>query len=254
MTEQPSPRERPNEQPGAQPAGQELPGFEAAWALADTIPGWLTRDQARVLWDAASRLGPGDRIVEIGSHQGRSTVVLGAAARAVGARVTAIDPFVKFFGGAAMRTRFEKNVAHAGLADVVDLVCGYSTRLRPGWSEPLQLLYIDGKHDYWTFTDDLRWSAHLPPGGSILVHDCFSSVGVTTGVLARVLAGSRYRYLGRVGSLATFRARPPTGQDRLRVARELPWFARNVAVKALLYLRLRRLTPLLGHCAPHAPY
>jgi len=232
----------------------EQPSFEATWALADTIPGWLTRDQGRTLWDAASRLGPGDRIVEIGSHQGKSTVVLGTAARAVGARVTAIDPFVEFLGGIAVRTRFEKNMARAGLADVVDLICGFSTRLRPGWTEPLRLLYIDGKHDYWTFTQDLRWSAHLPPGGQILVHDCFSSVGVTAGVLAKVLPGTRYRYLGRVGSLATFRTGRPTRQDRLRVVRELPWFMRNVAAKALLYLRLGRLTALLGHDAPHAPY
>src|SRR5204863_2930402 len=126
----------------------------------------------------------------------------------------AIDPFVEFLGGIAVRTLFEKNVARAGLADVVDLRCGYSSRLRPGWTEPLGLLYIDGKHDYWTFTDDLRWSARLPPGGPILVHDCFSSLGVTAGVLAKVLPGRRYRYLSRVGSLATFRTGRPSGADR----------------------------------------
>ena len=35
----------------------------------------------------------------------------------------------------------------------------YSTRARPGWSEDVDLLYIDGKHDVWTFSDDLRWRA-----------------------------------------------------------------------------------------------
>jgi precorrin-6B methylase 2 len=232
----------------------EQPTFEATWALAESIPGWLTRDQGRALWDAAGRLNAGDRVVEIGSHQGRSTVVLGTAARAVGARVTAIDPFVEFLGGIAVRTHFEKNVARAGLTDVVDLVSGYSTALRPGWTEPLDLLFIDGKHDYWTFTDDLRWSAHLSAGAEILVHDCYTSVGVTLGVLARVLPTSRYRYLGRVGSLATFRTGRPGAADRLRILRELPWFARNAAIKGLLFLRLGRLTPLLGHRAPHKPY
>src|SRR5690349_5691859 len=84
-------------------------GFESAWQIAEGIPGWLTRAQAMALWDAARRLGPGARIVEIGSHQGRSTVVLGRAAQCVGARVTAIDAFVEgpLLGGAPTRRKFE---------------------------------------------------------------------------------------------------------------------------------------------------
>ena len=40
-------------------------------------PGWLTQAQGRALWDAVRRLGPGALVVEIGSHQGRSTIILG---------------------------------------------------------------------------------------------------------------------------------------------------------------------------------
>lgn len=228
--------------------------FDRAWELAEAIPGWLTRDQAHTLWDAALRLAPGDTIVEIGSHQGRSTVVLGTAARAVGARVVAVDAFVGWLGGASIRERFEANMAAAGLRDVVELVVGFSTRLRPGWDRPVAMLYVDGKHDYWTYTDDLRWSAHMPPGAEILVHDCYSSVGVTLGTLAKVLAGVRYTYLDRAGSLARFVLRRPSVTDRLRVLRELPWFTRNVLIKTLLYLRLRPAARLLGHHATHAPY
>jgi predicted O-methyltransferase YrrM len=230
--------------------------FEDAWAIADPIPGWLTRDQARVLWDAASRLPAGCRIVEIGSHQGRSTVVLGCAARGRGIRLTAVDPFVegRLFGGEPTRGKFEKNIVAAGLADVVDLVGEYSTRLRPRWDRRFDLLYIDGKHDYWTFTDDLRWSEHLSPGGEILVHDCFSSIGVTSGVLAVVLAGRRYTYVDRTGSLARFRRRPPEPPDRLRILRELPWFLRNVGIKMLLRLRLHAVASALGHTGRYDPY
>jgi predicted O-methyltransferase YrrM len=235
-------------------APAETTGFEAAWSLADTVPGWLTRDQARSLWDAASRLGAGDTIVEIGSHQGRSTVVLGLAARTVGARVIAVDPFVEWRGGMTIRERFEANIVAAGLGDVVELAVGYSTKLRPDWSQPIALLYIDGKHDYWTYTDDLRWSAHMAPGAEILVHDCYSSVGVTLGTLVKVLPGTRYTYLDRAGSLARFVLRRPAVADRLRVLREMPWFARNAVFKGLLYLRLRSVARLLGHDSPYAPY
>jgi predicted O-methyltransferase YrrM len=230
--------------------------FDAAWELADPIPGWLTRDQGRALWDAVRRLPAGARVVEIGSHQGRSTVVLAAAARGRDVRVTAIDPFVdgRLFGGPTTRAKFEANLARAGLGAAVDLVVDYSTRLRPRWRDPIDLLYIDGKHDYWTFTDDLRWSRHLRPGGEILVHDCFSSIGVTSGLLAKVLPSSRYVYLDRTGSLARFRRGRPAFDDRLRIVRELPWFARNVGIKVLLRLRLRPVARRFGHTSVYDPY
>jgi predicted O-methyltransferase YrrM len=237
----------------AEPAHLRTADFEAAWALADPIPGWLRKDQGRMLWDAARRLGSGARVVEIGSHQGRSTVILGLAAASVGATVVAIDPFVDWLGGPSIRERFEANIAAAGLRDTVTLEVGYSTRLRPAWTRPIDLLYIDGKHDYWTYTDDLRWSAHLSAGAEILVHDCFSSVGVTLGVLLKML-GSRYTYVDRSHSLARFALRSPSTKDRVRLLAQLPWFTRNVLVKVLLRLRMRPLTRLLGHREPVDPY
>jgi len=230
--------------------------FAAAWASVADVPGWLTEGQARLLWDAVRRLPAGAAVLEIGSHQGRSTVILGHAARSVGATVIAVDAFVdgKLFGGASTRDRFERNILAAGLTDVVELVVGYSTKLRPGWDRPFDLLYVDGKHDYWTYVDDLRWSAHLPPDADILVHDCFSSIGVTAGTLRAVLFGSRYTYLDRSRSLARFALRRPGVADRLRVLAQLPWFAGNVFLKVLLRLRLRRVAAVFGHRGPYDPF
>src|SRR5262245_29896295 len=101
--------------------------FASAWTLASAIPGWLREDQAHMLWTAARRLHTGSVIVEIGSHQGRSTVILGLAARSVGATVIAIDPFVTWLGGSSVRDRFEANISAAGLSDVVSLLPDYST-------------------------------------------------------------------------------------------------------------------------------
>ncbi|MGH8893846.1 MAG: class I SAM-dependent methyltransferase [Actinomycetes bacterium] len=230
--------------------------FAASWTIADSVPGWLTRDQAHALWQAVTRLGAGATVVEIGSHQGRSTVVLAGAARQVGARVVAVDPFVegRLFGGRATRSRFERTIESAGVSDVVELVPDYSTRLRPGWSRSVDLVYVDGKHDYWTCRDDMRWAEFLPAGGEIFVHDAFSSVGVTGAVAAHVLLGGRLRYRDRVASLARFDTCRATLGDRVAVARQLGWFARNVVVKVLLRLRLRAATRLLGHRGPYDPY
>ena len=228
-----------------------MPGFEAAWARADPIGGWLTRDQGRVLWEAARSVPLGGRILEIGSHQGRSTIVLGYAARAVGAEVVAVDPFLAggLFGGAATRDRFIANIDTAGIADCVRLIPEKSTARRPRWAEPLDLLFIDGKHDYWTVRDDLRWSEHLRAGAPLLVHDAFSSIGVTLGLVVHVLPGTRLRYVGRAGSLARFELAAPAFRDRLRMAAQLPWFARNVLIKAVL-----RLARLVGYRATPDPY
>lgn len=232
-----------------------LRSFDALWAKSSAIPGWLTEAQARRLWSEAERLPAGAVVVEIGSHQGRSTVVLGAALRP-GGTVVAIDPFVagRLFGGQPTRAAFEANVSAHQLADTVRLVADYSTRVRPGWSQTIDLLYVDGKHDYWTCSDDLRWSRSVVAGGTVLVHDAFSSIGVTLAVLAHALPSTALAYEGRDGSLARFVKRPPRPADRWRIVAELPWWSRNVVVKVLLRLRLRPVARLLGHRGAYDPY
>ncbi len=242
--------------PQVPPAGALDDEFADAWAVAQTVPGWLKVGQARMLFDAVVALPDRATVLEIGSHQGRSTVVLGRALRARSGALVCVDPFVdgRLFGGPSTRSKFERNVSDAGIADLVTLETEFSTRLRPRWSRSFDLLYIDGKHDYWTFTDDLRWSAFLPQGGRVLVHDAFSSIGVTLGVLAKVLPSSSLRYLERSDSMALFAKEPPTGADRARVLREVPWWVRNVGIKVLLRLRLRRVAAAVGHDSPYDPY
>lgn len=230
--------------------------FEDAWAAAQAVPGWLKEGQARILWDEATALGEGGVVLEIGSHQGRSTVVLGEALRPRGGTVIAVDPFVegKLFGGLSTKDKFWRNVTANDLNDVVELVQDYSTRARPSWDRPFDLLYIDGKHDYWTLSDDLRWSVHLPDGGGIVIHDCFSSIGVTLGILRHVLFSDRIAYERRSDSQALFRVTRPTAADRLRILGEVPWWIRNVFLKVLLRLRLRPLAKVFGHDSPYDPY
>jgi precorrin-6B methylase 2 len=230
------------------------PRFEAAFAVVDRIGGWLTRDQASVLWAEASTLGARACVVEVGSHQGRSTVTLALANPA--ARVVAIDPFLARgrFGGRDTRTIFGDNLARAGVDDVVTLLEARSEDVLSGWSEPVDLVFVDGKHDAWSAARDFRWADHLGTGRRLLVHDAFSSIGVTLAVLTRLLPSRRLRYVGRAGSLATFEVGTPALGDRLRLLAALPWWVRNVAIKVLLRLRLRRLARFAGHHDTADPY
>ncbi|CAM3493029.1 class I SAM-dependent methyltransferase [Nocardioides zeicaulis] len=230
---------------------QPVLDFEAAWRSAREVDGWLTEEQARVLHQAAGAVAPG-RVVEIGSHLGRSTIVLAAS----GAAVAAVDPFPDDwrYGRPDTEQRFRRHLAAAGLSDRVELHVATSRAVREQWDAPVRMVYVDGKHDVWSCLDDLRWSRFLREGDTVLVHDAFSSLGVTLAVLRDTLLGRRHRYVGRTGSLARFVVGTPSASDRVRVLRELPWFARNLVFKVLLRLHARPLARLLGHTGSADPY
>ncbi|MGZ5207310.1 MAG: class I SAM-dependent methyltransferase, partial [Solirubrobacteraceae bacterium] len=63
--------------------------FDAAWAEARNVEGWLTVAQGRRLYAAAAAVAPAGRVVEIGSFRGRSAIVIaGAGVR----ELVCIDP------------------------------------------------------------------------------------------------------------------------------------------------------------------
>jgi Methyltransferase domain len=226
----------------------------------------MTDAQARTLWDAARTLPPGSRIVEIGSYRGRSTVVLASAAPE-GAEVVAIDPHagndrgpqeIEGFGAEAQADHeaFLENLARAGVDYRVRHVRLPSSDAHAGVAGEVDLLYVDGAHRYRPARDDIRdWGARVRPGGTMLIHDGFSSIGVTLATL-RLLAASRvFTYRGRTGSLLAYRReRAALVPNALRQLAELPWFARNVLVKVALVSGLRPLARLLGHRSGDWPY
>jgi Methyltransferase domain len=105
--------------------------FEDVWSRASAIEGWLTRDQAWVLFEAARSLPAGSTVVEIGSHQGRSTVVL-AAALEVGSRLVAVDPFDPGwrYGGPSTQMKLVGHLEDAGVTERVDVVATTSRAAR----------------------------------------------------------------------------------------------------------------------------
>ena len=242
---------------------------ETALARIEGVEGWLSEEQARRLYGVAEGLAPAARIVEIGSYRGRSAIVFSHAARA-GVEVVAIDPHAgndrgpqQIHGTAAEgnsdHDAFLANLERAGAAERVRHVRLSSQDALAAVEGPVDVLYVDGAHRYGPASADIvRWGERVRAGGTMLIHDSFSSVGVTLAILRHLVASGEFAYVGRTGSLAEYRRSEPRGRARMRSGlgqlAQLPWFARNVLVKIALVLRLRPLARALGHSSGDWPY
>lgn len=222
----------------------------------DGVEGWLPMAQAARLHAAAGAVRGGGRIVEIGSFRGRSTIALALGA-VDDVEVVAIDPHAGNDRGpqeldgyqaeaATDHEVFLANLTAAGVGKRVRHVRRPSAAAHADVPGAVDVLFVDGAHRYGPARDDLRhWGARVADGGHLLVHDCFSSIGVTLALLRTLTPSSQWRWLGRTGSLAAWE-RTPVGSSRdhaVNIAAQLAqlaWFATNVVRKVLIAAGLRK--------------
>ena len=233
---------------------------DEALAVTADVDGWMTADQGRRLYAAATRVPVGGRIVEIGSFRGRSTIVLALAAPE--AEIVAIDPHagndrgpqeIHGYEDAADEDFevFHRNLAAAGVDERVRHIRRFSAEALGEVDGAVDVLYVDGAHRFGPARDDLvRWGRRVVPGGRLLVHDSFSSIGVTLALLVTLVFGGEFRYVGRSQTMTEYRREPMDVPTRLRSSArqlaQLPYFARNVLFKVLITLRLTPVVRALG--------
>jgi predicted O-methyltransferase YrrM len=243
--------------------------FSTTLADVADVEGWMTDGQARLLWDSARRVAPGGRVVEIGSFRGRSMVVLARAAEPT-VELVAIDPHAGNDRGpqeidgfvdeaAEDHDVFNANLEKAGVRDRVRHVRAFSDAAHGDVDDPIDLLYIDGAHRYAPARTDIHeWGNRVADGGTMLIHDSFSSIGVTLAIVRELFAGRRWRYVGRSESMTEYRRERLRPKARVANAvhqsLELPWFARNVLIKVLITAKLGKVTRILGHDPSVWPY
>jgi hypothetical protein len=169
------------------PAPTPPPQAGAVWPLIEQmrmIEGWLGDDEGEALLLAAraalARPGAAGQIVEVGSHCGKATYLLGTAARTapIAANVAAVDRFDGRVGardsgvaaGSSCRIRFDQMVARHGLEPWIDARTGTAGEV--AWDRPIDLLVIDGLHDFASVAGDMAaFEAWLTPDARVAFHD-----------------------------------------------------------------------------------
>jgi MMP 1-O-methyltransferase len=154
--------------------------------------GFMPDDEGEALYAAAVSVAPAGPLLEVGSYCGKSSVYLGAAARAGGSVVFCVDhhhgseenqvgwehhdPTVVDPRTGRMDTLpiFRATIEDAGLEDVVVAVVGTSEAVARWWTTPLALLFIDGGHGVLPARHDYeKWTPFVQPGGLLAIHDVY---------------------------------------------------------------------------------
>jgi predicted O-methyltransferase YrrM len=172
----------------------------AAAALTANVHGWLTLREGQALYKLARACTGRGAIVEIGSWKGKSTIWLAKGSQAgSGQPIHAVDPHLGLVAGAPENSflEFEKNIREAGVADLVKPLVKTSEAAAREFDQPVELIFIDGVHEYDYVKQDLElWFPKVIEGGVMAFHDTTGVVGISTHVGAKQVV-DRFVYPSR---------------------------------------------------------
>lgn len=180
---------------------------------AGKIDGWLTVPEASALYELAhDSTGP---IVEIGSWQGRSTAVLALASMEGNYQpVYAIDPFATVMTTAtgelveaSSPEKLRANLDAAGVNGLVHIVAKTSESAVEQVPSEIDVLFVDGAHDYESAKRDLQlYAPKVRIGGRVAIHDCHEAEPGVVAAVDEVLSAdpSKWRCRWRADTIVIF--------------------------------------------------
>lgn len=203
--------------------------LEVKELVKDIDPGASILDaEGKLLYKLASKCKQGV-IVEIGSWKGRSTIWLAKGARA---KVYTIDPHQgtgthEYEACENTYDEFMRNIARAGVNDMVVPVVKTSEEAVKDWDKPVGLIFIDGDHSYEAVKFDFdNWAPHLIEGGTIALHDTIGYDGPRKVAVDNIFKSRDYVAMGVVGQVVCGRK-----------VRKSNWvLARNIALLIYKYV------------------
>ncbi len=169
--------------------------IEEILALADRAKGFMPRNEGLALFEHALEAGrrvPEGTWLEIGAWCGKSALYLGAAAEATKSVLYSLDHHhgsEENQGGwehfdaslvdpvdGRLNTlpHWQRTIAEASLEETVVGLVGHSSVVARHFTQPLDLLFIDGGHAHdVAWADYHAWSPKIVDGGLLLIHDVF---------------------------------------------------------------------------------
>ena len=175
---------------------------ESLLAKLRDVEGYLSDDEAWALYVAARRcttVARDPRVVEIGSYKGRSTIAIASALAESGrGSLVSIDPhkptgkasYAREHGELDTLAEFQQNVARAGVAAYVTSIQATSREARSTYDgRPIDMLFVDGSHDYEDVLADIDAWAPLLAAGAIAAFNDPYGPGVNRALRERVLWG-----------------------------------------------------------------
>ena len=160
--------------------------------VAEAVKGFLPKNEAAALYDAAVAVEVDGPLLEVGSYCGKSSVYLGYAAQSIGRVLYALDHhrgseenqagwehhdpelIDKQRGVMDTLPYFRDAIFAAGLEHVVIALVGHSGLIARNWTTPLSFLFIDGGHGEEPAKADFNgWVPKVKEGGTLAIHDVF---------------------------------------------------------------------------------
>jgi MMP 1-O-methyltransferase len=176
--------------------------------LAAAVDGWLREGEGELLFSLARACTGRGAIVEIGSWKGKSTIWLAKGSMAGNrVKVWAVDPHTgsEALGRVNTFEEFKRNITSAGLGEMVTPIVRPSQEAAAAFEGPVELLFIDGAHDYASARADFdAWFPKVVDGGIVAFHDVLDPAcdGPRRVVLESVCSSRKFGGVRLVRSIA----------------------------------------------------
>lgn len=153
--------------------------LEEIRGLAEKAGREISHEEGELLFNLAKNCTGRGVIVEIGSWKGASTIWLAKGSkRRSNIKVYSIDPHTgdpehwKKYGKVWTFGEFKKNIKNAKVGDVVVPIVKTSEEAAKNFDEPVELIFIDGSHEYEDVKLDFElWFPKVVEGGVMIFHD-----------------------------------------------------------------------------------
>lgn len=208
--------------------------------IVDKVDGFLSDKDGELLYNLAKNCTGKGVIVEIGSWKGKSTIWLGKGSKnGNDVKIYAIDPHTgssehkERFGKVWTFEEFKENIKNSNVDDIVLPIVKTSEDAAKDFNVPVELIFIDGAHEYELVKLDFDlWFPKVIDGGIMAFHDTVRKRRGPREFVNKIVYKSKNFRAIRIADSITFaeKVRQNSTKDRLmnRCALLLKYFTKHV--------------------------